>query len=394
MTDVGIGLQLGALTYTLSAFDGETAAPLATLPAESIGPPGIRRLFEYGCQTDSDGVWQKLDTFFQWPRLDITGSFPKALQVRVDGAFHTPEALCVDLLRRLKAEAERHIAPGDRVNRCAIGIPDDATPAYQDFIRKNAQAAGFHWVELVPELESSALALLQACVITGKYVALCDIGETSTQVAVVRVLDRQNLTFEILASGSLPELGAWQLDTFLIEHIMADLDREQQIALAAQGVALRRKPAEARRNCVAISQGISFDPGSGLPNRLSAQLLKHSLSNYEEAIAALLWQTLPKAKIYNSQIEQVVLLGNLTRILDLRQTFSEYFHNKIEVLAFADSYVASGCALYLEHTLLSAMPNSPDIRYSTAHRFQRSSFYSINDSTARSRTLTHKGWGR
>jgi molecular chaperone DnaK len=138
-----------------------------------------------------------------------------ALVVSLDGRPRKPEEISAEVLRQLKADAER--ALGEPVNRAVITVPAYFNNAQREATKRAGELAGFTVERIVNEPTAAALAYGLDRLKEHSRVAVYDLGGGTFDLSI---LELRGGVFEVLSTNGNTRLGGDDIDRRLVEHLV------------------------------------------------------------------------------------------------------------------------------------------------------------------------------
>lgn len=330
---------------------------------------GVKRLI--GKRFDSKDV-QKLSetlpyTLVKSPRGDAW--------VEIDDKKMSPEEVASHILKKMKQIAEDYL--GESVDEAIITVP-----AYFDELQRKATKdagaiAGLEVRAILNEPTAAALAY-------GSHhgqdqrLAVFDLGGGTFDVSIVVI---ESGVFQVLATHGDTELGGDDFDRSIIEVLCEEFEKEHQIRLQEDPVALQRLKEAAERAKIELSAAMSTDinlpflaASQAGPLHLQREFSRADLEKLAqpllESLAPPCEEALKVARMSASDIDQVLLVGGMSRMPAVQSRVVEIFGREPSKGVNPDEIVALGAAVQSaiiggelqEVVLLDVTPHSLGIR--------------------------------
>jgi molecular chaperone DnaK len=298
--------------------------------------------------------------------------------VRVRGATLSPQEVASHVLRRLRLVAEQAI--GEAVTRAVVTVPAYFDDVQRQATRDAGTIAGLDVVRILNEPTAAALAYGAHRVRAGRrVVAVFDLGGGTFDISVMAI---ENGLFEVLATGGDTALGGEDWDRRMVDHIAEEVLTKHQVDLAGDPTALSRL----KEACENTKKALSQDKSSVLQLPFLAQDSRGAAINYERTFTRAAVEELTKdlldrleapcrraladAKLSAGDIEEVLLVGGMTRWPAVQTMVEAIFGRRPSKGANPDEAVALGAAAYAgvlsgsdeEVTLLDVTPHDIGIR--------------------------------
>jgi molecular chaperone DnaK len=270
--------------------------------------------------------------------------------VVMGGKEHTPEEISAMVLRKLKEDAEEKL--GEKITEAVITVP-----AYFDDAQRNAtkvagEIAGLTVKRIINEPTAAALAYgfdKKA----GQQILVYDLGGGTFDVSV---LDVSADTVEVKATNGDTHLGGDDFDRRVIDWILGEFRKQEGIDLSKDSLALQRIKDAAEKAKIELSttqqteinQPFITSDANG-PKHLALTLTRAKL---EELVYDLVENTfepvraaLSDAKIDKKGIQEIVMVGGMTRMPVIQKKVEEFFGKKPNISVNPDEVVAVGAAV-------------------------------------------------
>jgi molecular chaperone DnaK (HSP70) len=288
----------------------------------------------------------------------------KLVKVKVGEKAFTPQEISAQVLRELKVRAERGLER--EVKKAIITVPAYFDDAQRQATRDAGKIAGLEVLRIINEPTAAALAYG----LGGKdgTIAVYDFGGGTFDISILRI---QAGTFRVLATNGDTYLGGDDLDRILVEKALARLGNTNPdarlLALlrdAAENAKIELSTAErATIRLVGVALG-----GAGVPparsragetptplsprGDLPAFELEVTRAEYEAAALPFIERSLERcrraledAKVSPKEIDNVVMVGGVTRTPVVRRKVEELFGKKPHTDVDPDEVVALGAAV-------------------------------------------------
>ncbi|MFL6530040.1 MAG: Hsp70 family protein [Chthoniobacterales bacterium] len=250
----------------------------------------------------------------------------------------TPEEISALILQKLKADAEA--ALGREVSRAVITVPAYFNDAQRNATKRAGELAGFSVERIVNEPTAAALAYGLDKLKSRARIAVYDLGGGTFDVSI---LELNNGVFEVLATNGNTQLGGDDIDAkFLEKYSPLECTAEQRAVL-------RDALIEAKHR-LSIEEEVSvdlpfFDGQQSLAFRLTRADLEVLSRPIVEKTRAHCLRALADAKLQASDLDDVILVGGVTRMPLVRRTAGEIFGREPNVSQNPDEAVALGATI-------------------------------------------------
>jgi len=274
--------------------------------------------------------------------------------VRVHGQPISPQEVAAHVLRAVRKVAED--ALGEPVTRAVVTVPAYFDDAQRQATRDAGQIAGLDVVRILNEPTAAALAYGAHRVSGGRrLIAVFDLGGGTFDISIMSV---ENGIFEVLATGGDSALGGDDWDRRVLEHLAGEVLEKFQVDLTTIPMAMSRL----REACEAAKQALSVDREAqislpflandphGAPvnfeRKLTRDLLETLTKDLLERVEAPCRRALGDAGVTPGDVEEVLLVGGMTRWPAVQEIVEKLFHRKPSKGANPDEVVALGAAQY------------------------------------------------
>ena len=368
-----IGIDLGTTNSCISIMDGkdpkviENAEGSRTTPSiisfdgdneKLVGQPAKRQ-----------GVTNPENTFFAIKRLmgrsfddpmvqkdsdmvpfKIIKSENGDAWVESGSEKYSPSQVSAFVLQKLKEDAERYL--GEKVEKAVITVPAYFNDAQRQATKDAGKIAGLEVERIVNEPTAAALAYgLDKK--DGKTIAVYDLGGGTFDISVLEIGDG---VFEVKSTNGDTFLGGEDFDSRLLNYLAEEFKKENSIDLTKDKLALQRLKESAEKAKIELSSTsqteinlpfITADQSG--PKHLN---IKVTRSKLETLVDDLIEKTikpceaaLKDAGLSAGEIDEVVLVGGMTRMPKVIETVKNFFGKEPNKGVNPDEVVAQGAAI-------------------------------------------------
>jgi len=270
--------------------------------------------------------------------------------VEADGKQYSPSQISAFTLQKMKETAESYL--GQPVTQAVITVPAYFNDAQRQATKDAGKIAGLEVLRIINEPTAAALAYGLDKKQTG-MIAVYDLGGGTFDVSVLEIGDG---VFEVKSTNGDTFLGGEDFDMRLVEYLAAEFKKEQGIDLTKDKLALQRLKEAAEKAKIELSSAqqteinlpyITAD-ASG-PKHLA---LKLSRAKFEQLVDDLVQKTiepcrkaLKDAGISAGDIDEVVLVGGMTRMPKIQEVVKQFFGKEPHKGVNPDEVVAIGAAI-------------------------------------------------
>jgi molecular chaperone DnaK len=254
------------------------------------------------------------------------------------------------ILQKLKQAAEDHL--GTTVDKAVITVPAYFNDAQRQATKDAGKIAGLEVLRIVNEPTAAALAYgLDKK--KDETIAVYDFGGGTFDISILEVGEG---VVEVKATNGDSHLGGDNIDQKIMEWIIAEFKKDAGIDLSKDKMALQRLKEEAEKAKITLSSAVETDinlpfitaDASG-PKHLQLKLTRAKM---EALVADLIERSMVPVKqcmkdagLDPSKIDEVVLVGGMTRMPLIQQRVKEYFGKDPHKGVNPDEVVAIGAAI-------------------------------------------------
>jgi molecular chaperone DnaK len=267
-----------------------------------------------------------------------------------DGKDYSPEEISAAVLRKLKNDAEAKL--GQSITEAVITVPAYFNDAQRQATKDAGEIAGLKVLRIINEPTAAALAYGFENGHDEK-VLVYDLGGGTFDVTV---LDIAKDTIEVLATNGDTHLGGADFDKKIIEHIIAEFKKETGIDLSTDKAAKQRvkEAAEKAKHDLSTQSDHQINLPfitmlEGQPQHLMMTLSRAKLEDICKDLVERSMEPVKKAladsKLDKSQINEIIMVGGMTRMPLVQKAVEEFFGKKPNLKVNPDEVVALGAAV-------------------------------------------------
>lgn len=367
-----IGIDLGTTNSAMAVIDGgeprivENSEGGRTTPSVvAVGKSGERYV---GQTAKRQAVTNPQNTIFSVKRLigrrfedeevqrsmkTLPYKIVKAdggVKVAMSGKEYTPQEISAMVLQKLKADTEARL--GEKITEAVITCPAYFDDSQRKATKEAGEVAGFTVRRILNEPTAAALAYgFQKK--KDEKIAVYDLGGGTYDISILEVSAD---TIEVRATNGDTHLGGDDFDQRVIDWIIAEFKKDQGIDLSKDPLSLQRIKEAAEKAKIELSSALETEinqpfitsDASG-PKHL---LLKLTRAKYETLVGDLIEHTLipmkkalEDAKMTVKDIDEVVMVGGMTRTPKVMAVVEDFFGKKPNISVNPDEVVAVGAAV-------------------------------------------------
>ena len=276
--------------------------------------------------------------------------------VEVRGNKISAQQVSADILRKMKKTAEDYL--GEPVTEAVITVPAYFNDAQRQATKDAGRIAGLDVKRIINEPTAAALAFgLDKNEKGDRKIAVYDLGGGTFDVSIIEIADVDGeKQFEVLSTNGDTFLGGEDFDQRIIDYIIAEFKKEQGVDLSKDVLALQRLKEAAEKAKIELSNSAQTDinlpyitaDASG-PKHLNIKLTRSKL---EALVEELIERTIAPCRtamkdagISVSDINDVILVGGMTRMPKVQEKVKEYFGKEPRKDVNPDEAVAVGAAI-------------------------------------------------
>jgi len=270
--------------------------------------------------------------------------------VEIEGKQYTPQEISAMILQKIKSDAESYL--GEKVTEAVITVPAYFDDSQRQATKQAGEIAGLAVKRIINEPTAAALAYgLEKS--HAHTVAVYDLGGGTFDISILELGEG---VFEVKATNGDTHLGGDDFDQKIINWICEEFQKEQGIDLKEDKQALQRVRDAAEKAKIELSS--TQETEISLPYITADQSgpkhlqLKFSRSKLEQLVDDLIQKTikpcelaLKDAKLKPSDIDEVILVGGMTRMPKVVETVQNFFGKEPHKGINPDEVVAIGAAI-------------------------------------------------
>ncbi|MCK4592697.1 molecular chaperone DnaK [Candidatus Parcubacteria bacterium] len=272
------------------------------------------------------------------------------VKVKMGDKEHTPQEISAMILQKLKSDAEEKL--GEKITEAVITVPAYFNDSQRQATKDAGKIAGFDVKRIINEPTAAALAYGFNKKKDEKIVVY-DLGGGTFDVSVLEVGDD---TIEVKATNGDTHLGGDDFDQKIMNWIAEEFKKEQGVDLSKDQMALQRLKEAAEKAKHELSSSVETEINQPFitvdesgPKHLNIKMTRAKL---EELVDELVQGTLEPckkaledAKFSVGDINEVILVGGMTRMPVVQETVKKFFGKEPHKGINPDEVVAAGAAI-------------------------------------------------
>ena len=272
--------------------------------------------------------------------------------VEAQGEKYSPSQISAFTLQKMKETAEGYL--GEEVTQAVITVPAYFNDAQRQATKDAGKIAGLEVLRIINEPTAAALAYGLDKKET-KTIAVYDLGGGTFDVTILEIDDG---LFEVKSTNGDTFLGGEDFDMRIVNYLAEEFKKENGVDLTQDKMALQRLKEAAEKAKIELSSAsqteinqpfISMDGATGQPLHL---VLKLTRAKLESLVGDLIKASikpcqaaLKDAGLTTSDIDEVVLVGGMTRMPKVMEEVSKFFGKEPHKGVNPDEVVAMGAAI-------------------------------------------------
>ena len=270
--------------------------------------------------------------------------------VEAEGETYSPSQVSAFILQKMKETAESYL--GEAVEQAVITVPAYFNDSQRQATKDAGKIAGLEVLRIINEPTAAALAYgLEKK--EGGTIAVYDLGGGTFDVSVLEIGDG---VFEVKSTNGDTFLGGEDFDQCIIDYLANEFKKEQGVDLRSDKLALQRLKEAAEKAKTELSSSMQTEvnlpfitaDASG-PKHLNIKLTRAKL---EALVEQLIDRTIGPCKaalkdagISAGEIDEVILVGGMTRMPKVQERVQEFFGREPHKGVNPDEVVALGAAI-------------------------------------------------
>ncbi|MBO90072.1 MAG: molecular chaperone DnaK [Rickettsiales bacterium] len=270
--------------------------------------------------------------------------------VECRGNQYAPSQISAFILQKMKEDAEAYL--GEEVEQAVITVPAYFNDSQRQATKDAGKIAGLEVLRIINEPTAAALAYGLEKKGSG-VIAVYDLGGGTFDVSVLEIGDG---VFEVKSTNGDTFLGGEDFDQHIIDYLADEFKKENGIDLREDKLALQRLKEAGEKAKIELSSAVETDVNlpfvtadqSG-PKHLNMKLTRAKLealvSDLVQRTIAPCKKALSDAGLKASEINEVILVGGMTRMPKIMETVKQFFGKEPHRGVNPDEVVAMGAAI-------------------------------------------------
>lgn len=270
--------------------------------------------------------------------------------VEVEGKQFTPQEISAKILGKIKADAEKYL--GEKVTQAVITVPAYFDDSQRQATKQAGEIAGLEVMRILNEPTAAALAYgLEKK--NAHTIAVYDLGGGTFDISILELGDG---VYEVKSTNGDTHLGGDDFDRVIVDYLADEFKKEHGVDLRKDPQALQRLRDAAEKAKIELSSSMEAEinlpfitQGKEGPVHMVLKLTRAKLEGLVDALVQKTIEPVKKcladAKLKVGDINEVVLVGGMTRMPKVIETVKKFFGKEPNASVNPDEVVAVGAAV-------------------------------------------------
>jgi len=368
-----LGIDLGTSNSVIAIMEGGSPRVIPNQQGSNLTPSVVSETTEgellVGAPAKNQAVLNPRNTLFSLKRLigrrwsdaevqkdaklfpfEMRGDKNGGVEVKMGDKWYKSQEISAKVLQKLKQDAESYF--GETITEAVITVPAYFDDSQRQATKDAGKIAGLNVLRILNEPTAAALAYGLDKKKEGK-IAVFDLGGGTFDISILDIGDG---VFEVLSTRGNTHLGGDDYDQAIIDMLVVEFKNKEGIDLKEDRAALQRLKEAAEKAKIELSQAqetnINIPYITATKDGPKHLMRKFTRSEFEKLIAPLnekLVQpskdALSDAKVTSADIDDVILVGGMTRMPSVRDMAKEIFGKEPKQDLNPDEVVAVGAGV-------------------------------------------------
>jgi molecular chaperone DnaK len=275
----------------------------------------------------------------------------EGVKVVVGDKEYTPQEISAMVLTKLKEDAEAKT--GEKITEAVITVPAYFDDAQRQATKDAGEIAGLTVKRIINEPTAAALAYGFEKK-KGEKIAVYDLGGGTFDISILDVAED---TVEVKSTNGDTHLGGDDFDLKIMNYILDEFKKQEGVDLSKDQTALQRVKEAAEKAKIELSTQMETDinqpfitqGADGSPKHLTMRITRAQLEGLVMELVDKTFEPVAKALkdagMSKSDIQEIVMVGGMTRMPLVQKKVEEFFGKKPNISVNPDEVVAAGAAV-------------------------------------------------
>ncbi|HEY9164961.1 MAG TPA: molecular chaperone DnaK [Candidatus Kryptonia bacterium] len=367
-----IGIDLGTTNSCVAVMEGNTPTVIANAEGARTTPSIVAQSktgeWLVGAPAKRQAITNPQNTVFSIKRFmgrfynEVTEEMSRvpykvvkgpndSARVEISGRQYSPPEISAMILQKMKQTAEDYL--GEKITEAVVTVPAYFNDAQRQATKEAGEVAGLNVRRIINEPTAAALAYGLDKKTKNLKVAVYDLGGGTFDISILELGDG---VFEVKSTNGDTHLGGDDFDMKVMNYIADEFFKNEKIDLRKDPMALQRLKEAAEKAKMELSTQLQTEINLPFitatqdgPKHMNMTLTRAKL---EQLVADLIQRTvdpvkkaLSDAKLSPAEIDEVILVGGMTRMPKVQETVKTYFNREPHKGVNPDEVVAIGASI-------------------------------------------------
>jgi len=295
--------------------------------------------------------FEEVDNEKKYVSYEVVKGANDTARVKIRDKVYTPQELSAMILQKMKQTAKDYL--GTEPTEAVITVPAYFNDAQRQATKEAGEIAGLTVKRIINEPTAAALAYGLDKKGKEQKIAVYDLGGGTFDISI---LDLGDGVFEVKSTNGDTHLGGDDFDTVIIDWLAEEFQREENVDLRKDPMALQRLKEAAEKAKIELSSAMEIEINlpyvlavDNIPKHLVKKLTR---SKFEQLADSLIQRSIEPCKkalkdagYTVADIDEVILVGGSTRIPKVQEKVKEFFGKDPHKGVNPDEVVAIGAAI-------------------------------------------------